>query len=62
LYQVNVLPVLVYGSEVWTITEALARRLDASDTELYTWTPLRWGLPSPKPDFVAHAAGSWLRR
>ena len=32
LYQTYVLPVLMYGSEVWTITKALARRLDAFDT------------------------------
>jgi len=34
LYQTYVLRVLVYGSEAWnwTITKALARRLDAFDT------------------------------
>jgi len=32
LYEAYVLPVLVYGSEGWTITKALARRLDAFDT------------------------------
>jgi len=32
LYQAYVLPVLVYGSEAWTITKVLARRLDAFDT------------------------------
>jgi len=31
-YQTYVLPVLVYGSEAWTITKAPARRLDAFDT------------------------------
>jgi len=36
LYQTYVLPVLVYGSEAWTVTKALARRLDAFDT---------WSLP-----------------
>jgi len=34
LYQTYVLPVLVYGTEAWTITKALARRLDA----FYTWS------------------------
>jgi len=32
LYRAYVLPVLVYVSEAWTITKALARRLDAFDT------------------------------
>jgi len=32
LYQTYVLPVLVYSSEAWTITKALAQRLDAFDT------------------------------
>jgi len=32
LYQTYVLPVLMYGSEAWTITNATARRLDAFDT------------------------------
>ena len=32
LYQTYVLPALAYGSEVWTITKALARRLDAFGT------------------------------
>jgi len=32
LYQTYVLLVLVYGSQGWTITKALARRLDASNT------------------------------
>ena len=35
LYQTYVLPVLVYEFEAWTITKALARRLDAFDT----WSP-----------------------
>jgi len=36
LYQTCVLPVLVYGSDAWTITKALARRLDAFDTMVST--------------------------
>jgi len=32
LYQTYVLPVLMYGSEAWTITKDLAWRLDAFDT------------------------------
>jgi len=32
LYQTYVLPVLVYGSEAWIITKALAQRLDVFDT------------------------------
>jgi len=34
LYQTYVLLGLVYGSEAWTITKALARRLDAFDNGL----------------------------
>jgi len=30
-YQTYVLPVLMYGSEAWTVTKALARRLDVFD-------------------------------
>ena len=36
LCRTYVLPVLAYGSESWTITKALARRLDAFDT--CTWS------------------------
>jgi len=32
LYKAYVLPVLVYGFEAWTVTKAIARRLDAFDT------------------------------
>jgi len=32
LYQTYVIPVLMYGLEAWTITKALAWRLDAFDT------------------------------
>jgi len=34
LYQTYVIPVLMYGLEAWTITKALAWRLDA----FHTWS------------------------
>jgi len=43
LYQTYVLPVLVYGSEAWTITKDLTRHLDAFDTRCLLkilWTPI----------------------
>ena len=32
LYTAYVLPVLMYGSEAWTVTKTLAGRMDAFDT------------------------------
>jgi len=54
LYNVLALPVLLYGSETWTIKASDARRITAADmkymgrTAIYTWTDYKTNAQTAK--------------